>query len=212
VAEVEPEPAAEPELASEPTSEPEREPAPPAAIRVRSSDLVRGAELLGSGDFPILSCSYEAFPSFAAYARAMASLGARFVIVRRREIVGGIDFESGELGGPRLGGGFSPRARDYTGEAGLADLARRARGQYGSGAVVMMLVPRALDAGLFGGISRMLAERGEDHGAYRELRGRYEQAGGGVRLRVDSGIRADGRRVEMNLLFDLGAIAGGVRA
>ena len=50
-------------------------------------------------------------------------------------------------------------------------IARRARAQYGAGAVVMMLVPRTIDAGLFGGISRLLAERGEDHGATDE-RGR----------------------------------------
>jgi hypothetical protein len=212
----EPPPAPEPPAPVEPV---EPEPAPPeppaepepreaAVARVRAGDVSRGAALLGSGDFPVLSCSYESFSSFAAYARAMASLGARFVVVRRREIVGSIDVETGAMGAPALGSVFSPRARDYTGEPGLSALARRARAHFGAGAVVMMLVPRALDAGLFGGISRVLAERGDRHDAYREIRGRYERAAGGIRLRVDSAVRADGTRVDMDLLFDLGEIAG----
>ena len=52
----------------------------------------------------------------------------------------------------------------------------------------------------------MLAERGDQHDAYREIRGRYERAADGVRLRVDSGVRSDGTNVAMDLLFDLGAI------
>jgi hypothetical protein len=205
----EPPPAPEPPA---PVELVEPEPAPPepreaAVARVRAGDVSRGAALLGSGDFPVLSCSYESFPSFAAYARAMASHGARFVVVRRREIVGSVDIETGAMGAPALGSVFSPRARDYTGEPGLSDLARRARTRFGAGAVVMMLVPRSLDAGLFGGISRVLAERGDRHDAYREIRGRYERTAGGIRLRVDSAVRADGTRVDMDLLFDLGEIA-----
>ena len=85
-----------------------------------------------------------------------------------------------------------------------ASTARAARERFGSDAVVMMLVPRAVDAGLFGGISRALAGRGDDHQAYREIRGRYQRRpGGGVRLRVDRGTRLDGSEVAMDLLFDL---------
>ena len=62
----------------------------------------------------------------------------------------------------------------------------------------MMLVPRALDAGLFGGIARALEERGERHADYREIRGRYVRAvAGGVRLRVDAGLHRDGTRREI---------------
>jgi hypothetical protein len=71
----------------------------------------------------------------------------------------------------------------------------------------MMLVPREIDAGLFGGIARMLAARGDHHAAYHEIRGRYERARSGVRLRVNAGIRPDGTSVAMDLLFDLGEIA-----
>jgi hypothetical protein len=205
------EPPAEPEPEPEPSAEPpaESEPARPAApTQVAARDISQGVALLGDGGvFPVLSCSYESFPSFRAYARAMASLGARFVVVRRRQIVGSINLETGTIGDAALGTAFSPRARDYTGEPGLAQLARRARARFGQGAVVMMLVPREIDAGLFGGIARLLAERGDRHDAYREIRGRYEHANGGVRLRVDAGIRPDGTRVAMDLLFDLGAIA-----
>jgi hypothetical protein len=191
----------------DPPAEPERKP-PDAATRVAAGDISEGAALLDDGGaFPALSCSYESFPSFLAYARAMSSLGARFVVVRRRQIVGSIDLESGAIGDADLGMAFSPRARDYTGEPGLEKLALRARARFGQGAVVMMLVPREIDAGLFGGISRRLAERGDRHDAYREIRGRYERAQGGVRLRVDEGIRPDGSRVAMDWLFDLGAIA-----
>jgi hypothetical protein len=203
--EAEPVSLAEPEPA--PPAEPE--PAPPAApMQVAAGDVSQGIALLDDGGaFPVLSCSYESFPSFLAYARTMASLGARFVVVRRRQIAGSIDLETGAIGDAEVGAAFSPRARDYTDEPGLAKLARRARARFGQGAVVMMLVPREIDAGLFGGIARLLAERGDHHDAYREIRGRYERANGSVLLRVDAGIRPDGTSVAMDLLFDLGAIA-----
>jgi hypothetical protein len=77
----------------------------------------------------------------------------------------------------------------------------------------MMLVPRDLDAGLFGGLARLLAERGERRERVREIRGRYERApGGGVWLRVEAAVRGDGSTVSMDALFDLGQIAAAVRA
>ena len=73
-------------------------------------------------------------------------------------------------------------------------------------------LPRTVDAGLFGGISRALAGRGDDHQAYREIRGRYQRApGGGVRLRVDRGTRLDGSEVAMDLLFDLAGVGAAGR-
>ncbi len=195
-----PEPSAEPE----PTPEPGPKPARLGAAEVEEGDRI----LAGGGDFPVLSCTYEDFPSFDHYARAMAALGARFVVVRQRRIVAAIDPASGRFEEARVDAGFSPRARDYTGEPALAPLARAARERFGGGAVVMMLVPRTIDAGLFGGISRALAGRGEAHQAYREIRGRYQRApGGGVRLRVDRGTRLDGSEVEMDLLFELAGLA-----
>ena len=138
----------------------------------------------------------------------MESLGARFVVVRERQIVASIDLASGEIGEVALDASFSPRARDYTGEPGLSTLSGAARERFGRDAVVMMLVPRQVDAGLFGGIARALSERGDRHGAYREIRGRYQRAPrGGVRLQVDSGVRTDGREVALNILFDLTEIA-----
>lgn len=183
-------------------------PAPLEPRRVSHAEMLRGAELLeGGGEFPALHCSYEDFPSFAEYARAMLDLGARFVVVRNRQIVGGVDVEGGDFGPPTADATFSPRARDYTDEPGLADLARAARSRYGAGAVVMMLVPREIDAGLFGGIAGALAERGEGPGGYREIRGRYVRApGGGVRLRVDGAVRMDGSETAIDLVFDLDAI------
>jgi hypothetical protein len=140
----------------------------------------------------------------------MASLGARFVVVRRREIVATADLESGALHEAAVGSGFSPRARDYTGEPGLTALARAARERFGGGAVVMMLVPRPVDAGLFGGIARALSERGEHHDGFREILGRYERSpAGGVRLRIDAAVRRDGARLPLELLFDLGEIVAG---
>jgi hypothetical protein len=77
----------------------------------------------------------------------------------------------------------------------------------------MMLVPRELDAGLFGGIARALTERGESTDLYQELRGSYvSDSEGGVRLRVEEGIRLDGSRAPLALLFDLRQIAATVRA
>jgi len=204
-------PAAEPSL-----HEPEPSPAhsAPLARRVGQAELAEGAALLdGAGEFPALSCSYEDFAGFRGYARAMAALGARLVVVRNREIVGAIDLDTGAFGAAALGPGFSPRARDYTGEPGLAPLARAARERFGGRAVVMMLVPRALDAGLFGGLAQLLAERGEHRERVREIRGRYERGpGGGVWLRVEAAVRRDGSAVSMDALFDLGQIAAAVRA
>ena len=73
----------------------------------------------------------------------------------------------------------------------------------------MMVVPRSLDAGLFGGIARALAQAGEPHESFRELHGRYRPAStGGVQIEVISGRRADGGEVSFELLFDLREIAG----
>jgi len=212
----EPEPAPEEITQKEPPPKPapEEPPAPekapePAPRRIEAADLVSGGELLdGSGGFPVLSFGYDDFPSFRSYARAMTRLGARFVVVRRREIVGTVDLETGATG-DFVGGSFSPRARDYTGEPGLTPLARAARESFGERAVVMMLVPRRLDAGLFGGLARALVERGERHAGLREIRGRYERGpGGGIRLRLEGAVRRDGTVVPIEALFDLGQIAG----
>lgn len=203
-----PEPTPAPSTAREPEPEPASEPEPTAAP-VRAADRVAGRALLDDdGGFPALSCSYEDFASFRDYARAMVGLGARFVVVRNRQILGGIDVASGRMVEASLGAAYSPRARDYTGEPALAELALAARGRFGRGAVVMMLVPREIDAGLFGAIARALVERGDHHERYREIRGRYRRApGGGVRLEIDSGVRHDGARVAFDWVFDLGQIA-----
>jgi hypothetical protein len=209
----EPSPPPDPPAEEPPPAPPEPSPDPPARL-VGQAELAEGTALLdGAGEFPALSCSYEEFASFRGYARAMVALGARFVVVRDREIVGAIDLETGAFGAASLGPGFSPRARDYTGEPGLASLARESRERFGSGAVVMMLVPRALDAGLFGGLAQLLVERGERRESVREIRGRYERGpGGGVQLRVEAAVRRDGSAVSMDALFDLGQIAAAARA
>jgi hypothetical protein len=189
-------------------------PAPPAAevepapTPIGPADVAEGARWLdGEGRFPALSCSYEDFDSFRAYARAMLALGARFVVVRDRRVVGTLDLEGG-WGGAGLDAAFSPRARDYSDEPALADLAREARERYGPGGEVMMLVPRALDAGLFGGIARALAARGRSPDELQEIRARYQRApGGGVRLRVETAVRRDGGREPLDLVFDLGEMA-----
>jgi hypothetical protein len=184
------------------------------ARRVGQAELAEGTALLdGAGEFPALSCSYEDFAGFRGYARAMIALGARLVVVRDREVVSQVDLDTGAFDPASLGLAFSPRARDYTGEPGLARLARAARERFGDRAVVMMLVPRVLDAGLFGGLAQLLAERGEPRERVREIRGRYERGpGGGVRLRVEAAVRRDGSAVSLDALFDLGQIAAAVRA
>jgi hypothetical protein len=183
-------------------------------LPIRGGDIDEGLALLAAaGRFPALTCGYGDFGSFSGYARAMAALGARFVVVERRRIQAQVDVESGSMQAGPPGPGFSPRARDYSDEPALAKLATRARERFGPGAEVMMLVPRELDAGLFGGIARSLTERGESADAYQELRGRYVRDGeGGVRLRVEEGIRRDGSRAPLALLFDLRQIAATARA
>jgi hypothetical protein len=182
--------------------------APPQALRVGAADISEGDRFLEpGGDFPALSVSYEEFGSFGDYAHAMVRLGSRFVVVRHREIVAGVELKTGTFGEVGSVEGFSPRARDYTAEPALGAVARSARELYGSGAVVMMLVPRAFDAGLFGSIARALAERGDTHEAYREFRGRYARARqGGVHLRIERAVRRDGRPVPMDVVLDLSAV------
>jgi hypothetical protein len=180
-----------------------------ASVPVRS-DYERGETLLdASGSFPVLSARYDGLASFRTYSSAMVERGARFVVVRRREILAEIDIESCAIreGSPRSA--FSPRARDYSGEPGLARAERLARARFGGDAKVMMLVPRALDAGLFGGIARAMEHRGDAHANYRELEGRYEHGADGVlRLHVESGTRRDGSQHAFGLVFDLDAITG----
>jgi hypothetical protein len=202
-------PVREPELPARP--EPALE---PELREVRESDVARGSALLDDGGrFPAFSFDYETFASFTAYARAMIVLGARFVVVREREIVGAIDLESHSIVGFDAGAGYSPRARDYMGEPGLRPLAEAARQRFGERAIVMMLVPRRVDAGLFGAIAAALAEKREPPAGLREIRGRYERGpGGGVRLRVEAGVRRDGSLVPLNARFDLGQIARGAAA
>ena len=129
----------------------------------------------------MLSLDYEAFPSFRAYAREMTRLGARFVVVQKREIVSAIDLISGALQEFEAAGSYSPRARDYTGEPGLGPLAEAAKERFGERAIVMMLVPRRIDAGLFGGIARLLDEKRHGKEDVREIRGAYERAPDGER-------------------------------
>lgn len=193
------------------TPAPRTPPAPPTPVGGREID--EGLSLLAApGRFPVLTCGYEDFGSFARYASAMATLGARFVVVEQRRIQAAVDLESGSMQEGPPGPGFSPRARDYSGEPALSRLAVHARERFGAGAEVMMLVPRELDAGLFGGIARSLTERGESPELYRELRGSYvSDSEGGVRLRVEEGVRRDGSRTPLSLLFDLRQIAATAR-
>lgn len=181
----------------------------PTPVSVSQAVLRDGAALLDrAGSFPALSCSYESFPNFLSYAGAMRALGARFVVVRQRRIVGEWDLATRDFREGAPAGAFSPRARDYTEEPALRPVAQSARERFGPGAVVMMVVPRAIDAGLFGGIAHALRERGDPHDRYRELLGRYERGeDGGVRILLERGRREDGTAVALDLVFDLGAIA-----
>lgn len=200
-AEPEPAPPAEPAALPKPA-----EPAP-RRVAVAPADAALGARLLDGGAFPALSARYDGLRTFRGYAAAMRALGARFVVVRHRAIVAEIDVQTGTIREAALAGRFSPRARDYSGEPALAGPARRARDRFGADAVVMLLVPHALDAALFGGIARALGERGEQPGDYREIAGRYERsAGDRLRFRVETGVRRDGRRVALPLVFDLDAL------
>lgn len=192
------------------------EPAPDAlpVRKVDESDVARGGALLGGeGGFPPLETRYESYGSFRQYADAMRKLGAQFVVVRAREIVGTIDpwtLETGALSDPA---GLSPRARDFAGEPELVRASRAVRREHGTRAEVMLLVPRRIDAGLFGGIARALEAAGREPSAYRQIRARYERGpSGGLRLRVESAVRRDGREEPLPLLFDLDGLAGRSRA
>ena len=176
---------------------------------VGEAGLAMGRELLSSGGaFPALNATYEDFGSFHEYARSMLRLGARFVVVRDHRIVGAADVETGALSNFEFGAAFSPIPRDYSHEPALARLGDAVRKRYGPGSRVKMLLPRDLDAALFGGIALVLAARGEAPDAYSEIQGRYEPATDGrVWFRVESGTRSDGASVALPRLLDLSALA-----
>lgn len=204
---VEPEPEPAPEASSEP--EPVSEAAAPQVLS--SSDVRRGeAWLQAGGSFPVIHASYDGLSGFRAYADAMLALGARFVVVSDRRIVGQLDWATGRLGAAALERPFSPRARDYSGEPALARHARAARRRYGGDAGIRLLVPRDLDAGLFGAIARELANRGEGPEAFRQVEGRYRRgADGGLELRLMAAERLDGSRLPLTTVFALSRTAGG---
>jgi hypothetical protein len=197
-------------LASEPEGAPATAPPARAAepLRIGAAEIARGQAILAGGSFPAVVASYSDFPSFRDYALAMDALGARLAVVRGRRIVGRADLARGEIGEEPLDGAFSPRARDYADEPGLAALERAARARFGDGARVMMLVPREVDARIFGGVAGALSRRG-DPGEFREVRARYLRTpGGGVGMQVDAALRGDGTEVPLGVLFELGGVAG----
>ena len=180
--------------------------APPLPLQtVSEADVARGGTLLtGDEGFPVLESRYEAFGSFGDYARAMQALGARFVVVERHAILGTIDPWTLEAGTLADAAALSPRARDYAGEPALLAASRTVRRRHGNRAEIMMLVPRRIDAALFGGITRALEARGRAPGAYRQILARYERGpGGSLRLRVEAAVGKDGRKEPLPLLFDL---------
>jgi hypothetical protein len=189
-------------LAPQAAPPPERSSVPDAAAIAEGDAL-----LSGEGRFPVIHASYDDFQGFARYAAAMGELGGRFVVVRQREIVAEVDIASAAIRDTALDRAFSPRARDYSDEPALAEPVRRARERFGADAEIMLLVPRPLDAGLFGGIARELAARGFGPGDFREVEGRYERGAGGLRFRLVSGRRMDGGQVELPAVFDLAALA-----
>jgi hypothetical protein len=199
-------------------SAPAPQPGPEAPQPVGEQGLSLGRALLASGGaFPALNASYERFGSFREYARSMQRLGARFVVVSDRRIVGSADIETARVAAfeDEVGSAasfsparFSPIPRDYSSEPALRETAQAARRLHGSGARVQMLLPRALDAGLFGGIAQLLATRGEEPRSYTEIRGFYEPAAGGdVWFRIESGTQSSGRSVALSRSFDLSALA-----
>ena len=102
---------------------------------------------------------------------------------------------------------FSPIPRDYSHEPALVSATAAVRREHGRGAQVKMLLPRDLDAGLFGGIAGALTARGEAPELYTEIQGRYEPAsGGGVWFRIESGTRSDGETIALSRVFDLSAL------
>lgn len=204
------EPAAPPPVPAAPVTPPEPlTSVESAASAVQREDVARGEALLqGAGSFPPLHASYEALGSFHAYAAAMHRLGARFVVVERRHILGEIDPEGNLLGSSPPSGRFSPRARDYSDEPALAPARARARARWGMGSTVMMLVPHRVDAVLFGAVARRLAERGRRPDEYRALEARYARARhGSLTLHVERGTRLDGSEEEIHLVLDLSRIA-----
>jgi len=198
-----------------PLPEPEPAPAPeaskPRSVVASTADVTRGEALLaGERPFPALSASYAAYGSFQQYAASMVRLGARFVVVRSRAVVGSADLRSGRFGKVAALAGFSPRARNYTDEPALRTLARAAQQRYGAGASLRMIVPRRLDAALFGALARAIEAQGSSLADLREIRGRYHpSAAGGIVLATESLVTRAGKVLPFALRIDLSRVMSG---
>lgn len=180
------------------------------ARHAEAAEIASGQRILDGDDaFPALSASYDDFRSFADYTSAMSSLGARFVVIQHREIVARIDPNGAVLSEPGGLAGFSPRARNYSDEPGLRAMKRAVESRYGPGAAIRMLVPREIDAALFGAIERVLLDEGRSPAELREVRGRYRPAhGGGVEFHVEAAVKRDGRSEPLSLRLDLSQTGG----
>ena len=207
LARLEPEPEPVPEEApAPPPAEPVAEPEPMVADRY---DAARGAASRpGERPFPAVSASYDDLGSFDRYARAMLDLGARFVVVRGMEVVGEVDIHTRRAGPVGALTGFSSRARNYTDEPALRPLSQVATEAFGEGASLRMIVPRRLDAALFGSLARAIESNGRSIDELREIRGRYRRAaGGGIAFATESVVASDGGVTPLRVTIDLSRIA-----
>ena len=185
------------------------------AYRVNQALVRSGMDLVGEqgehlGSFPAVTANYRAKLGFKAYVTSLRSLGARFLVRdrNRRKLVAEVDFQTLYLNPVKHLQGLSPRSRIISGECGVKQYIDLASVMFGPGDYQMVvLLPLALDAALIGGAERALKRSGYNIKDFNSLEAIYKRDSQGLSLVVEKGFHKSGRRVPLNLHFNLESLS-----
>jgi len=158
------------------------------------------------GEFPSFTAEYRQTIGVEAYIRLIRRTGGRFFIYEtsRKKLVAEIDTAAQRLKHPVRLSELSPRSRDITGEGALLRYVDEAARQHGSSEYsVIILFPLEVDAFLIGAMEESLGSIGKSSRDFFSFRGRYEQQGGSLILRVLSGNLKSGSSLAVDITLNL---------
>ena len=179
--------------------------------RVNPSLVRSGMAMVGEkgehlGSFPAVTANYRAKLGFQAYVSALQGLGAKFFIRdrNRKKLVAEVDFRTLYLNPVKGLEGLSPRSRIISGESAIRQYIDLAKVIFGKGDYQMiMLLPLRLDAAFIAGTEKALKRSGYNIREFHSLQAIYKKGTRGLSLVVVKGFHKSGRRVPLNLHFNL---------